>query len=282
MKTEKPKVVIIQGRRYGGQAGIDARNLLFWLLRRHSLSLKDDCLFEFIFDGPKRAIPKRKVERREFLAPYVAALCERLGALPQFPPEPTFLAKKLADHDRYHKSENDGIEGEPPTLNELVRVSRLLKTYTNYRESIDETNEEWAECESLIRKTEKRLERYRSLISKDSRRVIQLATKGVIGLGDLACECLTGDSFLSRRAGTYWRVLPEFQRAGVHKVYIAQDSLACLYKPDLAVDLAGMVYLITCELGIPTKINGDLRIPSCWIDYADAAYEKRAKQQVGL
>jgi hypothetical protein len=283
MKTEKPKVVIIQGRRYGGQAGIDARNLLFWILRSWNLSLKDDCLFEFIFDGPQRAIPTRKVERREVLAPHVAALCERLRALPQFSPEPTFLAEKLANHHQiYGKFENDGIEGKPPDGNKVRALRKLLKEYIDYRDSIDESNEELAECESLIHTAEKGLERYESLISKDSRRLIQLPTKGVIGLGDLACECLTGDSFLSRRAGAYWRLLPEFQRVGVHKAFIARDSLACLYAPDLMVDLSGMIYLITCELGIPTKINNELRIPSCWVDYADAAYEKRAKQQVGL
>ena len=111
------------------------------------------------------------------------------------------------------------------------------------------------------------------------RKKIDHIKSGVISLGKLPCEVFTGSTY---PIGTYWGTLPIFQRAGVQKVWTASDIMSCLYTPDIAVDVSRILYRATCDLGIPTKIDHKLIVPSFWIDYANAKAEKRALQQAGL
>jgi hypothetical protein len=218
--AETKKLVIIQTRRFGGQIGIHIKRMLFYLIKGWSISPKEDCVFEFCYDGPGKDIPTRKKERTEFLAPYVEALCGRLS---QFPHDPIDL--------------------------ELLKVNlRDLK-------SMEKTRRD-AYYERL-----------------------KLIKSGVVSLGKLPCEVFTGSTY---PIGTYWGTLPIFQRVGVQKVWTASDIMSCLYTPDVAVDVSRTLYRATCDLGIPTKIDHKLIIPSFWVDYADAKGEKRALQQAGL
>jgi hypothetical protein len=77
----KRPLIVLQGARNRSQVAEDAKKILFYLLRRLSLQLREQCVFEFCYPGPQREIPTRKKERELFLAPHIEALCQRLAAL---------------------------------------------------------------------------------------------------------------------------------------------------------------------------------------------------------
>src|SRR5215469_2123231 len=105
MKPNRSKLIIIQGTKDKGQYAEDAKWLLFWLIKRLSLSLKEDCVFEFCFDGPRAALPKKKNERTEFLEPHLKALSKRLSehliAHPPPPPNPEDVKKGIEEAESW-------------------------------------------------------------------------------------------------------------------------------------------------------------------------------------
>jgi hypothetical protein len=91
----------------------------------------------------------------------------------------------------------------------------------------------------------------------------------VIGMGKLAGEILVGPSIFSTIVNTYWepKFLPFIKYLGLRKVWLTYMPDAALLQPDIAVNIAGIIYRATLDAHIATKIDADLIVPSFWIDH---------------
>jgi hypothetical protein len=90
---------------------------------------------------------------------------------------------------------------------------------------------------------------------------------GLVGMGRLACECLSGDAQLKRWAGAYCETLPAFQRVGLTRAWISRDPVAALYDPNLAVDLSQGIWYMARGLGIEMKMDHSLKMFPYWSYY---------------
>jgi hypothetical protein len=75
----------------------------------------------------------------------------------------------------------------------------------------------------------------------------------VVALGKLPCEIMTGDSILKHKSCTCWRPLPVWQKLGIKRVWITHSAQEALYKPDLAVDIAGVLCTAAKKLGLQPR-----------------------------
>jgi hypothetical protein len=273
MNPNQSKLIIIQGTKERGQYAEDAKWLLFWLIKRLSLSLKDDCVFEFCFDGPRKSIPKEKKERVAFLEPHLKALSKRLGehltAHPPPPPDPENVKKKIEEAESWRldyltsrkklaalspPAPDDGVidlDDDPHERSEYLR----LKWWVEHLEKLERMGIGY---------------KYQLMLAK-------LLPSGVVGMGTLASECLTGYSILKKRAGSYWETLPQFRQAGIHKVWITHPSSECLLKPDLFVDITRTIGHAAMEISLPIKIDYTLMVPvRLWSRYEGQAGRERA------
>lgn len=75
----------------------------------------------------------------------------------------------------------------------------------------------------------------------------------VIGLGWIPCEILTGrgKTKLKDRVGTRWIYVGSIDRP----VWVCNDPAACLYNPNLVVDIAAVIRAAGKEAGFEMKVN---------------------------
>jgi hypothetical protein len=188
-----PKLIILRGTPHTSPAANDINALLWWIIKRLSLKPKEHCVFEYLFEGDKRLVPKQKATRRTFLEPHTAALQRRL--------EPLFASRRAARRD----------------------------------------------------------------------------PSGLICVGALACECLTGHSYLKERTGAAWLPLPRFQMLGMTKVWVMDDPLSALYNPELAVGISQVIWQAALELGHECKMDYLAKGFSndTWLRYVEDRNRKR-------
>jgi hypothetical protein len=55
---------------------------------------------------------------------------------------------------------------------------------------------------------------------------------------------------------------------------------ACLYAPEGAVNISGILEDAAADLGIPTKPDLELRFPSFWINYAGCERRKKGRTAI--
>jgi hypothetical protein len=184
-------LVILQGARNRSQVAMDAKKILAYTLGRLSLSSREHCVFEFVYNGPQNEIPTRKKERELFLGSHIKALCSRLAARALWSPVP------------------DAELRDPKLLN--VRGPDLEARHAS------------------------------------------LPSSGVVGMGGLACEVLTGNSRVSEFSDCEWETLPPFQRIGIQKATITLDPMATLMDPSLSVELSATLGHAARDAGLPVK-----------------------------
>ena len=190
--TKGKPLVILQGAHNRGQVAFDAEKILAYTLGRLSLSPREHCVFEFVYNGPQKEIPTRKKERALFLDSHIKALCSRLASrLLWIPlPESDLCAREFLN----------------------VRGPELEARHA------------------------------------------ALPSSGLVGMGGLACEVLTGNSRISEFSDCEWETLPCFQRIGIQKAWITWDPTAALIgSGDISVDLTGTLAHAAMDVGLPVK-----------------------------
>jgi hypothetical protein len=76
----------------------------------------------------------------------------------------------------------------------------------------------------------------------------------VIGLGRLACECLTGNSVLKRLTGTTWKVKDRWKDI-VEKAWITGSTDAALFDPQQITEITGVLVNAAERAGIKTEFR---------------------------
>src|SRR5271165_2624795 len=83
----------------------------------------------------------------------------------------------------------------------------------------------------------------------------------LVGLGKLSCECLTGSTELSEKAGTYWTNIRKIWHDIVpdgEKVWIANSCDAALFDPSLCVEITRVLAKAAEDACIQTEIKLDI------------------------
>jgi hypothetical protein len=81
-----------------------------------------------------------------------------------------------------------------------------------------------------------------------------LPSSGLVGMGGLACEILTGNSQVGQFDDCEWETLPPFQRLGIQKAWITRDIIAALMDPSLSVGISGTLAHAAMDVGLPVKV----------------------------
>jgi hypothetical protein len=93
----------------------------------------------------------------------------------------------------------------------------------------------------------------------------ELGQMQIIGVGRLACECLTGSSELKKRSGTSWMPLQRWRDLS-DQVWICYSTDAALFDAGLAVEISGVISAAARKAGVETKIKTDLPMFD-WSEY---------------
>jgi hypothetical protein len=88
----------------------------------------------------------------------------------------------------------------------------------------------------------------------------------LIGLGKLACECLTGSSELKKRSGTSWKVKTLWQ-ALTERAWVTYSPEAALYDSVLEGDIARVIGNAAMKVGIELRFKTNDELPP--FDYSD-------------
>jgi hypothetical protein len=211
-------LIILQGAHNRSQVAMDAKKILAYTLGRLSLSPREHCVFEFVYNGPQNEIPTRKKERELFLCSHIKALCSRLASRALWAPVP---------------------DAE-------LRDSKLL-------------NVRGPELEA---------------------RHATLPSSGVVGMGALACEVLTGNSQVGQFDDCVWETLPPFQRVGIQKAWITRDIIAALMDPSLTVGISGTLAHAAMDAGLPVKALPAWEYKGTGVDEIYLAYQSKQGQEM--
>jgi hypothetical protein len=88
----------------------------------------------------------------------------------------------------------------------------------------------------------------------------QLGEIRIVGLGKLACECLTGSSELKKRSGTSWKVKKLWQDL-TERAWVTYSPENALFDPVVWVDITRVIGSAAQKVGIQIRLKTNEELP---------------------